>query len=324
MACVEIGCAGSAIGYLILAGTHDVPAFTTFYILANFVGSAAYPAAMAMLADISPTQKRGRLMGMFWSAASVGWAIAVAFTGWIIDHLGGHYLFGSCALLNAASLTIVYLGFRGHVHQRGWPIITKGGRSFIITISHLTRPFFVLFLCTLIFFITDFAKNVYVPMFYAYEVGLQATLATLLLSLTSWIEVPATILFGMLSDRIGRSKVVLMGYLLSVVFMFINVCAGGIELAIVAMGIYGLVWGAFSAATSALASELVAKEDRGLAMGLLNSTASFASILAPLILGELVYISGYRSSFTAMASLMLLFSLFFHLGVRKVDGASDV
>jgi len=324
LAYVEMGCAGSAIGFLILAGTHDMLSFTTFYILSSFVGSAAYPAAMALLADISPTQGRGRLMGMFWSAASVGWAIAVAFTGWMIENLGGRYLFGSCALLDAASLLLVYLGFRGHGLQRGGSKRRRGSRSFISTISHLTRPFYVLFLCTLVFYVMDFAKNVYVPMFYAFEVGLRATLATLLLSLTSWIEVPATILFGMLSDRIGRPKVVLMGYLLSVAFMIINVCVGGIGLAIMAMVIYGLVWGAFSAATSALASELIAKEDRGLAMGLLNSTASLASILAPLILGGLVYLSGYRSSFAAMASLMILFSLFFHLGVRRKGCTSDV
>jgi len=323
LAYVEMGCAGSAIGFLVLAGTHDALAFSISYVLSSFVGSAAYPAAMALLADISPTQKRGRLMGIFWSAASVGWAIAVAFTGWIIDNLGGLYLFGSCALLYAASLLIVLIGFRGHGLQRGELARTKGGRSFISTISQLGQPFFVLFLCTLVFFVLDFAKNVYVPMFYAYEVGLHVTLATLLLSLTSWIEVPATILFGMLSDRVGRFKVVLMGYLFSVVYMLINVWVGGIELAIMAMGIYGLVWGAFSGATTALASELVAKEERGLAMGLLNSAASFASILAPLMIGALVYLSGYRSSFVAMAFLMLLFSLFFFIGVRKTGSASD-
>jgi len=317
LAYVEMGCAGSAIGFLVLACAHDALAFAAFYVISGFVGSAAYPAAMALLADISPAEKRGRSMGIFWSAASIGWAIAVAFTGWIIENLGGPYLFGSCALLYAASLLIIYLGFRGHWHQRGVPTSTMVGRSFISTISHLSRPFYVLFLCTLAFFVLDFAKNVYVPMFYAFEVGLHATLATLLLSLTSWIEVPATILFGMLSDRVGRFKVVLMGYLFSVVYMFINVWVGGIELATIAMGIYGLVWGAFSGATSALASELVEKENRGLAMGFLNSAASFASILAPLAIGGLVYLSGYRSSFAAMAFLMLLFSLFFFLGVRE-------
>jgi len=323
LAYVEIGCAGSAIGFLVLASTHDVLAFALFYVLTSFVGSAAYPAAMALLADISPTQKRGRLMGIFWSAASVGWAIAVAFTGWIIENLGGPYLFGSCALLHAASLLIVFLGFRGHGLQRGEPARIKGSRSFISTISQLSRPFFVLFLCTLVFFVLDYAKNVYVPIFYAYEVGLHATLATLLLSLTSWIEVPATILFGVLSDKIGRVKVVLTSYLLSALFMVTNMWVGGIELAIVAMGIYGLLWGAFSGATSALASELVAEENMGLAMGLFNSAASFGSILAPLIIGGLIYLSGYRSSFAAMAFLMLLFSLFFFLGVKKPGSAGD-
>lgn len=120
LAYVEMGCAGSAIGFLVLACAHDALAFAAFYVISGFVGSAAYPAAMALLADISPAEKRGRSMGIFWSAASIGWAIAVAFTGWIIENLGGPYLFGSCALLYAASLLIIYLGFRGHWQLGDW------------------------------------------------------------------------------------------------------------------------------------------------------------------------------------------------------------
>ncbi len=45
----------------------------------------------------------------FGSAASLGWAISVEFTGFIINELGGGYFFSLCSLLYSASLALVHL-----------------------------------------------------------------------------------------------------------------------------------------------------------------------------------------------------------------------
>lgn len=50
----------------------------------------------------------------------------------------------------------------------------------------------------------DFAKNVYVPMFYAFEPGLGMVAAKLLSSLTSWLEIPVNVIFGYLSDKLAK------------------------------------------------------------------------------------------------------------------------
>ncbi|MBO3803331.1 MAG: MFS transporter [Candidatus Brockarchaeota archaeon] len=313
---VEIGCAGNFVGYLLLAGIKDPIAFASVYTATGFVGSASFPVAMALLADFSPKGSRGRSMGVFWSAASVGWASSVAFTGWIVENLGGSYLFLFCALLDLASLLVV-LSLGRKKARRVVESDPRRASTRAFPLRRLGGPFFALFLATVAFFVLDYAKNVYVPLYYSYEVGLGATLATLLLSFTSWIEVPATVLFGSLSDRIGRVKVVLASYLLCALFMFTNAAVGGLELAVLAMGIYGLVWGAFSGASSALASELVAEDSRGLAMGLYNSSYSFAAIIAPVLVGSTIQIIGYRLSFLAMGSAMLLFSTAFRFGVRR-------
>jgi MFS family permease len=323
LAFVKIGCAGNFIGYFILAGVKDPIAFALSYTVTSFVGSASFPAAMAILADHSTQRTRGRSMGIFWSAASIGWALSVAFTGWIIENLGGSFLFIFCALLNLASLLVV-LSLGSQSLRSGKNMESKNrGSSFPLLISRLGRSFFIFFLATIVFFILDFAKNVYIPLYYSYEVKLGATLATLLLSFTSWIEVPATVMFGILSDKVGRVKVVLVSYLLCSLFMLTNLIVDGLGLAALAMGIYGLVWGAFSGASSALASELVAEDFRGFAMGLFNSSYSFAAILAPVSIGAIIQTFGYKPSFYFMGVMMLFFVLAVKVGVRQAPKAEE-
>ncbi|MGQ9514936.1 MAG: MFS transporter [Thermoproteota archaeon] len=320
---IELGCAGNSIGYLVLSGIKNPSAFALSYTITNFFGSASFPSAMALLADSSSQKDRGRHMGVFWSAASIGWAISVAFTGWIIENLGGFYLFLLCALLNLASLLVVLtLGSQKYQSSKKLKPSYEGSNLKFL-FSSLGSSFFVFLFATIIFFILDFAKNVYIPIYYSYEVKLGATLSTLLLSFTSWIEVPAAILFGVLSDRIGRIKVVLTSYLLCTLFMFINIMVGGLGLAVFAMGIYGFVWGAFSGASSALASELVVENCRGFAMGLFNSSYSFAAVIAPIFIGSTIQTFGYKASFIVMGSLMLLFSLILRVGVRQRPNVGD-
>ncbi len=323
LAFVKIGCAGNFIGYFILAGVKDPIAFALSYTATSFVGSASFPAAMAILADHSTQRTRGRSMGIFWSAASIGWALSVAFTGWIIENLGGSFLFIFCALLNLTSLLVVLSLGNQSLRSRKNMGSKNGGSSFPLLISRLGRSFFIFFLATIVFFILDFAKNVYIPLYYSYEVKLGATLATLLLSFTSWIEVPATVMFGILSDKVGRVKVVLLSYLLCSLFMLINLIVDGLGLAALAMGIYGFVWGAFSGASSALASELVAEDFRGFAMGLFNSSYSFAAILAPVSIGAIIQTFGYKPSFYFMGFMMLFFVLAVKVGVKQAPKAEE-
>lgn len=162
----------------------------------------------------------------------------------------------------------------------------------------------------------DFAKNVYVLMFYAFELGLGMVTATLLLSLTSWLEIPVNVIFGYLSDMLGRKTVVLVAYVLCSAYMFINSMVSGFEGALLTMAFYGFVWGAFSGASSAFASELVNEDKKGVALGLFNSSWNIASMLALVSIGMLSQAYGYRLMFNTMGVLMLLACLIIIFGIR--------
>ncbi|MEM2930599.1 MAG: MFS transporter [Thermoproteota archaeon] len=312
---LKLGTGGYALGYLLMVFLKNRFALAILLITTSFVGSASYPAAMALLSEISSTKNRGRSMGIFWSAASLGWAASVAFTGFVINELGGEYFFGLCSLLYFASLTLIYLGLRIKVgHASG---AKKSREGSLRSIFSLGTPFLAFLSGSVIFFMADFTKNVYVPMFYAFELGLGMVTATLLLSLTSWLEIPINIFFGHLSDRIGRKTIVLVAYLLCGAYMFINSMISGFEGALLAMVLYGFVWGAFSGASSAFASELVDEDKKGIALGLFNSCWNMASILAPVSIGMLSQAYGYRLMFNTMGVLMFLACPIIVFGIRR-------
>ncbi|MBO3831864.1 MAG: MFS transporter [Candidatus Brockarchaeota archaeon] len=311
---LKLGTAGYALGYLAIVLLKNRLALAILLVATSFVGSASYPAAMALLSETSSTKNRGRSMGVFWSAASLGWAISVAFTGFIINELGGGYFFGLCSLLYSASLALVHLFLR--IEDR---YASDDKRSRGVSLSSLFRlgtPFLAFLSGSIIFFMADFAKNVYVPMFYAFELGLGMVTATLLLSLTSWLEIPVNVIFGYLSDRLGRKTVVLVAYVLCGAYMFINSMVTGFEGALLTMALYGFVWGAFSGASSAFASELVDEDKKGIALGLFNSSWNIASMLAPVSIGMLSQAYGYRLMFNTMGVLMLLACLIIIFGIR--------
>ncbi|MBO3754834.1 MAG: MFS transporter [Candidatus Brockarchaeota archaeon] len=311
---LKLGTAGYALGYLAIVLLKNRLALAILLVATSFVGSASYPAAMALLSETSSTKNRGRSMGVFWSAASLGWAISVAFTGFIINELGGGYFFGLCSLLYSASLALVHLFLR--IEDRHASDDKRSRGVSLSSFFRLGTPFLAFLSGSIIFFMADFAKNVYVPMFYAFELGLGMVTATLLLSLTSWLEIPVNVIFGYLSDRLGRKTVVLVAYVLCGAYMFINSMVTGFEGALLTMALYGFVWGAFSGASSAFASELVDEDKKGIALGLFNSSWNIASMLAPVSIGMLSQAYGYRLMFNTMGVLMLLACLIIIFGIQ--------
>lgn len=302
---LKLGTTGCALGYLLILLLRNRFALAVLLVATSFVGSASYPAAMAFISEVSSVKNRGRSMGVFWSAASLGWAVSVAFTGFIINELGGGYFFGICSLLYFASLTLVHLGLRikgEHASYRK----KEDRRAPPGSILKLGAPFLMFLSGSVAFFMADFAKNVYVPMFYAFELGLGMAMATLMLSLTSWLEIPINVLFGHLSDKLGRKTILMVAYLLCGAYMFVNSMLSSFEGALLAAVLYSFVWGSFAGSSSALASELVEQDKRGFAMGLFNSSSSIASIIAPVSIGMLSNAYGYRLMFNTMGVLMLL------------------
>ncbi|MCX8103763.1 MAG: MFS transporter [Candidatus Bipolaricaulota bacterium] len=114
---------------------------------------------------------------------------------------------------------------------------------------------------------------------------------------------------GMLSDKIGRRAVVLMGYLLFGVTSLGFAFAQGLELFVPFFALYGIAYAFIESNQRAFAADLAPPERRGTALGLFHMCAGFGSLLGSFIAGVLWGFSPALTFFygAALAAVSLAF-----------------
>ena len=130
---------------------------------------------------------------------------------------------------------------------------------------------------------------------------------------------------GMLSDKIGRKAVLLLGYLLFGVTCVVIILPSSLELLIIVFTLYGLVNALIEGTQRALASDLVESKLRGTALGTFHTAVSLATLPAGIFAGLLweyvdpVATFVYGASLALISVVLLAFVRYpkTHVSVRK-------
>jgi MFS family permease len=136
-------------------------------------------------------------------------------------------------------------------------------------------------------------------------------------SVSVFFSVPA----GMLSDRIGREKLIIFGYLLYSLIYFGFGATGSEGTVVLLFALYGIYSAATDGAQKALVSDIIDKSKRGTALGLYNSIIGITLLPASVIAGLLYDNVSNRAPFFfgagmafAAAICMLVFWALYHSG----------
>ncbi len=285
-------------------------------ILGEILGSSqAFPIFMTLVSELTKVERRGRSMGLFWMGGSVGWALSVSVAGFISEQYGIRKGFYLSSVLYILSLIVAKYFLSAHA--RSTP--TEKQVSFGEALRDFRRfgsPFLIFWLATICFYIGDIVKVSYVLIFFEREIGLQRALATLVLSLGTWAEIPSLPILGALSDKIGRKPLLLLGLsTFSVFYVFMSFSQNYIHAGLT-MLLFGIIWGSFSSASSALVGDMIEERRRAKAMSLYNSAFSLASIIAPTVMSVAILETDYRSAFIIIAAILIGGFLLVLLGVR--------
>lgn len=121
----------------------------------------------------------------------------------------------------------------------------------------------------------------------ANEVGVKVTFIPLVYLISSIVSVALAIPFGSLSDRIGREKLLIAGFLIYAVVYFGFGFTGNIQTIIALFALYGVYSASTDDVQKALVSDLVDKNKKGTGLGMYNALLGITLLPASLIAGLL-------------------------------------
>lgn len=121
----------------------------------------------------------------------------------------------------------------------------------------------------------------------ANELGIKVAYIPLVYLITSVVSVIMAIPIGMLSDKIGKEKVLIVGFVIYAIVYFGFGATSGTRLIVVLFALYGLYSAATDGIQKAFISDLVDKNKKGTAMGIYNALLGITLLPASLIAGLL-------------------------------------
>lgn len=156
----------------------------------------------------------------------------------------------------------------------------------------------------------------------ANDIGIKALFIPLVYLIFNSVSVIFAIPAGMLSDRIGREKLIIFGYLLYSLIYFGFGRTNDKTTVILLFALYGLYSAATDGVQKALVSDLIDNNKRGTGLGIYNSLIGITLLPASVIAGVLYDKVGNRAPFY-FGSVMALTAAFLMVGFyRKRLGVS--
>lgn len=270
----------------------------------------------ALLAESSARATWGRSFGfhraMDHLGAVVGPLIAFALVSLFAE--GYRVVFALASIPGLLAVVVLACGVRAPKHrlavaslsQPAWRRLPRSLRSFLLavfvfTLGNSSDAFLLLRAQTL---------------------GVSVTALPLLWAALHVVKSASSVPGGGLSDRIGRKRVIVVGWIVYGLVYLGFACAGS-EVAIwLLFASYGLFFGLTEGTEKALVADLVPPAERGAAFGLYHLTIGIAALPASVVFGALWNWSGPALAFTVGAGLAGVAALLFVLLVPGGAGSS--
>lgn len=267
----------------------------------------------ALIADVTPAQHRGRAFGFNKAMDKIGAVVGLLLAAWILSMMQSaqgtltHASYQALVLLSVipgiASVLILAVGVREPASSHSMP-----SKAALLSWRSLDSRFKA-FLGIIVLFTLGNSSDAFL-MLRAQTVGLSTTEIFLLLAAFNLVITLSSLPAGILSDRLGRRKLIISGWLIYAFIYFGFAMATAAWHVMVLYILYGLYYGAFQGAASALVADLVPAERRGTAYGLLSGAIGVTVFPASLIAGLLWQWFSPAAPFYFGAALALLSACF--------------
>jgi Na+/melibiose symporter-like transporter len=315
-----IGMPLAAVFGALIPWHNGIVTLVAFMVLMNLSMSLYRSPTVALMPDLTPASKRTGANGIINFMGGIGSILAFAGGAYLNDWHASMPFFTS-SVITLLCLIILLFVVRGQIQtdvaafeRREEPKLTKFSAEW-------NRP--TLFLLGAIFF-WFFAYQGVEALFTLYgtnQMGMTDSEAAFSLAFFSLSFVIAAIPSGMLGNRFGKKKVILIGVIgLVVVFSLISFADSVLLLRIMLL-IGGLFWACININSYPFIVQLGEESSIGTRTGIYYIASSVAAVSSPPLMGLMIDWQGYSVLFYVAAAGMAV-ALLFLLGVK--DGGKPV
>ena len=266
----------------------------------------------AIIAESVDAAQRGKSFGIHRGMDSAG-AVLGAGVAFIFLQFTG--LGFSAIIIISAGIGLASLVPLRFVSE---PETSRQNAKLKISLSILPRPLKLFILVAAIFALGNFSYMFFVLRAQHLFAGKWAITAPILLYVLFNIFYSAlSVPFGVVSDRIGRQKVLIFGFGMFAVVSFGFAFCNSLPLYIILFALYGVVFAAVDGAERALVSDLAGPDSRATALGTYSTITGLAALPAGIVAGFLwdkspvyTFIFGGATAIAAIA-VFVIFSRHF-------------
>lgn len=287
-----VSLAGSAVGYLIMGIAGTLAMVFLGRIIGGITGGNI-STAQAYIADVTTRENRAKGMGLFGAMFGLGFILGPALAG-ILSKYGVHVPFYFAAGLSLANTVALYFILPETVKPGSYDVHAPRKNRFVELIESLREKAFGTVNLVYFLLVTAFSIMTYAfVLFTAFRYGYNAEQNGYLFAFVGGVAIIGQgLLFHQLVRIIGETRLTVIGCLLMAsslaIFPFIGPAWGGLTALLLACTVISIGNAFASPSLTSLASKISPEDRQGVSLGIMQSGASLARALGPMIGGVLL------------------------------------
>lgn len=314
-----VSLAGSAVGYFIMGIAGTLALVFLGRIIGGITGGNI-STAQAYIADVTTRENRAKGMGLFGAMFGLGFILGPALAG-ILSKYGVHVPFYFAAGLSLANTIALYFILPETVMPGSYDIHAPRKNRLVELVESLREKAFGTVNLVYFLLVTAFSIMTYAfVLFTAHRFGYNAEQNGYLFAFVGLIAIIGQgVLFQQLVHRVGETRLTVIGCLMMAASLaalpLIGPEAGGLTALLIICTIMSIGNAFASPSLTSLGSKISAEDRQGVSLGVMQSAASLARAIGPMIGGVLLNNASNKvDDMTAMrtfgtASLLMLVAM---------------
>ena len=310
---IAIGLLVSGFGGLMMVWVNNVSQLIVFVSFFSITMSLVHPPALSAVSDLVSPSFRGKALGLFGSAGTLGIALGPITSSLLVNNIGWRWVY---LLWSIPSLLMPALIFRLKLEE------TKKGDERQTNTGRLSMEFGIFrnLSLILVLMLMGFramggnAINTYITPYFVDQLNIEAALAVFIFGLRPLMGVFASSLGGVMADKIGERRWLALGFICQIVALLVAASSGrSFSFVIAGYLLYSFFGLMEMPAEQSIITKITPAHSRGLAFSLTFLPGTIAGSFSPVLVALLVDALGiwqifpYAIAMFAMAILILGF-----------------